>query len=386
MSKSKKRKGNPFRTVLILTVLFAILAVGCYVAMQRTDEMAQAELTALQDEVKARNQVAEQQYASELAEFQYQQQKSGGANHSWPSPVGQGWEALDLTNYPLEVPMTQQVDRQSAMYNGMLLVNEWHSRPSDFSEETLESASRRSNGTIRVSSNTLKLFPDAIDAWTELLTAAKVQKGFETFMLNEGYRSYADQEKMFNARKDKLKNNYTDEDALIEATKKYVNYPGTSEFNTGLTATIRLYKSGDSSVNEKDSNFFTSEEGIWLVENAYKYGFVFRFPKADYPVAGTQDKSYKTGVSATLRAFRYVGPGNAAAMKALDMCMEEYIEYLAEHPHIAIFSDGELKYEISRQYVGEDENFSVSVTGKAGVKDTSVSLDNMGYAIVVFAY
>ena len=386
MSKSKKRKGNPFRTVLILTILFAVLAVGCYVAMQRTDEMAQAELTALQDEVRARNQIAEQQYASELAEFQYQQQQSGGANHAWPTPAGQGWEVLDLTNYPLEVPQTQQVERQEALYNGMLLVNEWHSRPADFSEETLESASRRSGGVIRVSANTLKLFPAAIDAWTELLTAAKVQKGYETFMLQEGYRSYADQEKLFNARKEKLKSNYSDDDALIEATKKYVNYPGTSEFNSGLTATIRLYKSGDSSVNEKDSNFFTSEEGVWLVENAYKYGFVFRFPKGDYPVAGTQDKSYKTGVNATLRAFRYVGPGNAAAMKALDMCMEEYIEYLTEHPHIAVFSDGELKYEIVRQYVGDAEMFDVSVTSKAGVKDTDISLDNMGYVVSVFSY
>ena len=75
-----------------------------------------------------------------------------------------------------------------------------------------------------------------------------------------------------------------------------------------------------------------------------------------------------------------------SAMHILNFCMEEYIEYLTEHPHIAVFSDGELKYEIVRQYVGDAEMFDVSVTSKAGVKDTDISLDNMGCVISVFSY
>ena len=91
-------------------------------------------------------------------------------------------------------------------------------------------------------------------------------------------------------------------------------------------------------------------------------------------------------MSVKLRAYRYVGVGNAAVMRALDLCLEEYIEYLAEHPHIAVFEDGNLRYEIVRQYVGDADPFNVTLTGKGEVRNTVTSLDNMGFAVTVFEY
>ena len=64
--------------------------------------------------------------------------------------------------------------------------------------------------------------------------------------------------------------------------------------------------------------------------------------------------------------------------------MEEYIEYLEEHPHIALFEDGVLKYEVYRQYVGEEQTFDVQLTRNA--PKHSSSLDNMGAVITVFEY
>ena len=61
-------------------------------------------------------------------------------------------------------------------------------------------------------------------------------------------------------------------------------------------------------------------------------------------------------------------------------------EYLMEHPHIAIFEDGKLRYEISREYVGEEDELTVTYVGKSSVKEATTSLDNMGYAITVFEY
>ena len=170
----------------------------------------------------------------------------------------------------------------------------------------------------------------------------------------------------------------------IEKAKKEVNYPGTSEFNTGLTVDLRIYKQGDATIN--NTSFFESEQGIWMYQNSWKYGLVFRFPLADYPLKGTQDKSYKTGVSVKIRGFRYVGLGNAAAMHAMDLCLEEYIDYLSEHPHIAVFENGILKYEIVREYVGDVDPITIHVTQKPGVRSRSTSLDNMGYAVTVFSY
>ena len=113
-------------------------------------------------------------------------------------------------------------------------------------------------------------------------------------------------------------------------------------------------------------------------------GLIFRFPQASWPLDDTRDKSFKTGVSAKLNLYRYVGKGNAAVMHYLDFCMEEYIEYLEEHPHIALFEDGVLKYEIYRQPVGTANSFDAQLTRNASSFQTS--LDNMGAIITTFFY
>ena len=186
---------------------------------------------------------------------------------------------------------------------------------------------------------------------------------------------------MFQNRMAKLTDKYSG-DALIEATKKEVNYPGTSEFNSGLSFTLRLYEKGNAETAKP--KYSTTEQGKWMNQNCWKYGLVFRFPQTGWPLAESQDKSFKTGVSATLNLYRYVGKGNAAVMHYYDFCLEEYIEYLQEHPHIAVYEDNVLKYEIYRQYVGDAQTFNVQLTRNA--KSYSSSLDNMGAVITVFEY
>ena len=108
-----------------------------------------------------------------------------------------------------------------------------------------------------------------------------------------------------------------------------------------------------------------------------------------YPNATLTDKSYKTGQNSKLSIYRYVGVPNAAVMHIMNFCMEEYIEYLIAHPHIAVYKDGELKYEIIRvtDYSGGDA--TVNVTRAA--REVIVSVDNMqgngmGGLIVAMAY
>ena len=118
-------------------------------------------------------------------------------------------------------------------------------------------------------------------------------------------------------------------------------------------------------------------------ENCWKYGIVFRFPLQDWPTVGTLDKTFKTGVSMKLGTYRYVGEGSAAVMHLMDFCLEEYIEYLQEHPHIAVYQNGERQYEIYRQYVGDANAFDVLLTPSASHLS---SLDNMGAVITVFSF
>ena len=376
---ANKRKKDPFKIVLIITVILGILGAGCIVGSNWIRQQRAERLQVLTDQVITEN--AESQAAYEQALEEFESEQEDGTNQAWPSPKGEGWEVVDLTNYPLESVSTRTINRQDALYNGMLLVNEWHSRPSDFLEDSLVSVSKATDRKISVRDNNVRLFPDAVQALQDAITDAK-GANLENYVAYEGYRSWDEQNNLFQKQMEKYNN--LPEEERIEKAKKSVNYPGTSEFNTGLTTRVILYKAKDNAVNSM--KFFESEQGIWLYNNSWKYGIVFRFPLADYPVKGTADKSYKTGVSVQLQAFRYVGKGNAAVMHALDLCLEEYLDYLHEHPHIAVFENGALKYEIVRENVGNGDPFTVHVTTKPGVKNTVTSLDNMGYAVTVFEY
>ncbi len=376
---ANKRKKDPFKIVLIITVILGILGAGCIVGSNWIRQQRAERLQVLTDQVITEN--AESQAAYEQALEEFESEQEDGTNQAWPSPKGEGWEVVDLTNYPLESVSTRTINRQDALYNGMLLVNEWHSRPSDFLEDSLVSVSKATDRKISVRDNNVRLFPDAVQALQDAITDAK-GANLENYVAYEGYRSWDEQNNLFQKQMEKYNN--LSEEERIEKAKKSVNYPGTSEFNTGLTTRVILYKAKDNAVNSM--KFFESEQGIWLYNNSWKYGIVFRFPLADYPVKGTADKSYKTGVSVQLQAFRYVGKGNAAVMHALDLCLEEYLDYLHEHPHIAVFENGALKYEIVRENVGNGDPFTVHVTTKPGVKNTVTSLDNMGYAVTVFEY
>ena len=58
----------------------------------------------------------------------------------------------------------------------------------------------------------------------------------------------------------------------------------------------------------------------WLDNNAYKYGFIKRYP---------EDKSDITGIGYEPWHYRYVGKEAAAQMKHKNMCLEEYLDYLS---------------------------------------------------------
>lgn len=381
MSNNKNgKKRSPVLAVVIFTIIAMLLAGGCIFGLNAINSYKAKLLADRQAEVQSINQEREDQYALEMADFEAQ--TSSGANLAWPAQSPVGWDVVNLDNYPLENATPQRVTRQEALTGGMLLVNEWHSRPDDFSEQELVSVSTASEHKVGVKDGNVVAFPAAIGAMRACVQDAK-ELGYENYVVWEGYRSWETQNNLFQNAMAKHSDQYSGED-LVARTKKDVNYPGTSEFNSGLTMTVRLYKRNDAEVNNKA--FFESDEGIWMYENSWRYGLVFRFPLADYPVKGTADKSYKTGVGVQLRAFRYVGPGNAAAMHTLDLCLEEYVEYLMEHPHIAVFEDGVLKYEIYREYVGDAAEFNVTVVGSGNVRSWSTSLDNMGYAITVCEY
>ena len=97
--------------------------------------------------------------------------------------------------------------------------------------------------------------------------------------ITSGYRSYKVQVDLYN--------NYMNRDGK-EAADTYSARAGFSEHQSGLCFDL----------NGTNPNFIETSEGKWLNDNAYKYGFILRFPK------GKEDK---TGYMYEGWHFRYVG-------------------------------------------------------------------------------
>ena len=376
MAKASKSSayGKLIRILIVLFVLVVVCLTG-YVLMDKS-------IVAQQDENKFR---ADQENAQRL--LQYQQAKAEEAaqmNQSesleWPKPAGEGTEILDLTGFPLVNTAKVQVSRKDLLMGGMLLLNHWHAQPADFPESELVSIVSVDK-SVPVSGSNVRLFPNAVSALIEMLNAAK-EDGLENFLIDEGFRASSTQQEYYDKEAARYAESLSGE-PLKNKVRQTVNYPGTSEYQSGLSFRVDRYLRGNAEFNE--AKFQTTPHSDWLLENSWEYGFVFRFPVEGYPNASVADKSYKTGESKKLSVYRYVGKVNAAVMHEMDLCMEEYIEYLVDHPHIALYENGVMKYEIVRMDIGASAG-DVTVEIARSARDYSVSYDNMGGVIVCMSY
>ena len=127
------------------------------------------------------------------------------------------------------------------------------------------------------------------------------------------YRTYSYQEYLFNMYVGQEMANKGLTRAQAEAiVVTYSCRPGTSEHQSGLCIDMHTMPSAS-------ERFKNEEEAKWLAENCHKFGFILRFP---------EDKTDVTKITYEPWHFRYVGRYHATQMKELNMCLEEYIEYL----------------------------------------------------------
>ena len=131
-----------------------------------------------------------------------------------------------------------------------------------------------------------------------------------SIIVTSSYRSYEDQvEIMERFIRDFENQGYSHEEAK-EKAEAQVNRPGYSEHQLGIGIDIN---SEDSSVQSSDHAW------RWLHENAWKYGFIQRYPA---------DKTEITHVINEPWHYRYVGKEAAQIMTENNWCLEEYLETL----------------------------------------------------------
>ena len=146
-----------------------------------------------------------------------------------------------------------------------------------------------------------KLKKVALDNFIKM--ADEMSKLGMTIKITSGYRSYNLQSSLYN--------NYVRRDGVNKADT-YSARPGYSEHQFGYSfdLTDAKYTSFD--------HFEYTNEYIWLKDNAYKYGFILRYPKG---------KEYLTGYQFESWHYRYVGVDIATYIYENDITYEEYYAY-----------------------------------------------------------
>ena len=193
--------------------------------------------------------------------------------------------------------------------------------------------------TVPVGSRDVTLNKTALAAAARMFSAADSEHA-GSFYISSGYRGYAEQERTYEEMAD----------------KSYVQPAGHSEHETGLAADIMA-----KGVSQSDMG--VSAEGQWLAENAWKYGFILRYP---------MDKTQATGISYEPWHFRYVGQPHAWYCAKNGLCYEEYISFLKSRGGYTATLDGKtysVLYETPENgiiYVPEGRNYSVSDDNTGG--------------------
>lgn len=185
----------------------------------------------------------------------------------------------------------QKYDKEQYDWH-LLLVNASHAIPDDY-EVTL---SELSNGVLVDE----RIYPDLQQMFDDMRA-----DGLSP-VVGEGYRTHQAQENMMADKVNMyIEQGYSKKDADKQA-RKWVAEPGTSEHELGLALDINAVDSTDA------WDVYT-----WLADNAYKYGFILRYPSGKEEITGIDYEPWH---------YRYVGKEAALNIYQQDVTLEEYLE------------------------------------------------------------
>ena len=144
--------------------------------------------------------------------------------------------------------------------------------------------------------------------------------GYDDTYVTSAYRRYDKQQQLFDRYVNNLVNQGMSYDAAYAEVLKDTALPGQSEHQTGLCVDLTT-----KTIVTVDNRFADTEVFAWLQDNAWKYGFVLRYPENKVAITGYSYESWH---------YRFVGYDVASIMHQTGLCYEEYLE---------IFSNGEQK-------------------------------------------
>ncbi len=182
--------------------------------------------------------------------------------------------------------------------DGVLIANKTYALPQDFIPTNPDQP-------VNADRSSTCLDKTLMSAWKIMLKDATA-KGLNIY-ISSGYRSYNYQVNVYNR--------YVQSDGAAKADT-YSSRPGNSEHQTGLCFDL----------NTIEDSFQYTNEGKWINDNCYKYGFCIRFPKGKDSATGYQYESWH---------LRYVGVDLATKLYNNGdwLSLEEYFGITSQYPN-----------------------------------------------------
>ncbi|MCM3704696.1 VanY-A/VanY-F/VanY-M family D-Ala-D-Ala carboxypeptidase [Cytobacillus firmus] len=233
----------------------------------------------------------------------------------------------------------KEIDEEQIYQGNLLLVNDQYPvHPQSVKSDIINLS--EGYGGIRDYTvlNRDTLLSEAVEQEFSKMIAAAKKEGIRNFSITSGFRGFDEQSMLYQ-----------------EMGSDYALPAGYSEHNVGLSL----------DVGSTQTKMAHAPEGKWIEENAWKYGFILRYPK---------DKTDITGIQYEPWHIRYVGLPHSAIMKEKNLVLEEYLEYVKEEKQISAEIDGETYnityYPISQTgtiNVPEDQHYEISGNNMDGV-------------------
>lgn len=190
-----------------------------------------------------------------------------------------------------------------ANYTKLLLVNDKNPLPADYDYE-----GNLTTIPDKYINGSLKQIDKDVWPYMQAMIEAAWADGVKLYVWSP-YRSYDTQNMLFRKQVDRQIAKGVPADKAEDEAATVVARPGTSEHNTGLAADF----------NMADDKFETTEMYRWMQQHAADYGFVMRYSGEKQSITGVIHESWH---------YRFVGINAAKEMNRLNMCLEEYVEYL----------------------------------------------------------
>jgi len=207
---------------------------------------------------------------------------------------------ISLVNSHADIGFYNETEKTNINLGKYVILNKHYYADKNYKGENLINI----EATYNLYNTPFMLSKECYDAFLKMYEDAK-NAGF-AFKINSAYRSYERQINVYDK--------WVKQDGQILADT-YSARAGYSEHQTGFAFDIRDFPL-------TNDDFSQTKSFKWVSENAYKYGFILRFPENKEDITGYQYEPWH---------YRYCGLECAKYIHDNDITFEEYYEYFIKY-------------------------------------------------------